>query len=194
MKDIFHSKRHPIYDPTFNLDDYELPIDSDFTFVGLIALLDPPRPEVPETIKRCHEAGIKVAMVTGDHPGTAVTIGTLHFTNPFIGLTTCFCSASMIGIVKHKDCCDSMKEFNPLATFTPVVPEKTFDELRRPSIEQPTVRNSTELDLSEVDLEAGGRQDKSKNSAVVVVGRELAEFTPKHWDWYEEVTCIRNEC
>jgi len=41
---------------------------------GLIGLYDPPRPEVPEAIARCQSAGIKVIMVTGDHPHTALAI------------------------------------------------------------------------------------------------------------------------
>lgn len=44
------------------------------TFVGLLGMLDPPRREVPKAIKSCHNAGIKVVMVTGDHPDTAAVI------------------------------------------------------------------------------------------------------------------------
>ncbi|MFY9269906.1 MAG: cation-transporting P-type ATPase [Candidatus Manganitrophaceae bacterium] len=43
--------------------------------LGLVGLEDPPRPEVPDAIRRCREAGIKVIMITGDHPGTALAIG-----------------------------------------------------------------------------------------------------------------------
>jgi len=43
-------------------------------FAGLTGLEDPPRPEVPEAIRRCGEAGIRVIMVTGDHPRTATAI------------------------------------------------------------------------------------------------------------------------
>lgn len=45
-----------------------------YTFIGLISLEDPPRDGVPEAIHTCHEAGIKVIMVTGDHPFTAEAI------------------------------------------------------------------------------------------------------------------------
>jgi magnesium-transporting ATPase (P-type) len=41
---------------------------------GLVGLADPARPEVPDAIRKCHEAGIKVIMVTGDHPHTALAI------------------------------------------------------------------------------------------------------------------------
>lgn len=43
-------------------------------FIGLFAMIDPPRPGVPEAVKTCQEAGIKVIMVTGDHPVTAKAI------------------------------------------------------------------------------------------------------------------------
>jgi Ca2+-transporting ATPase len=45
-----------------------------FNFTGLIALEDPIRPEVPQAIKECKEAGIKVIMITGDFPATARSI------------------------------------------------------------------------------------------------------------------------
>lgn len=46
----------------------------DLTFCGLMAMEDPPRPGVKEAIKVCHEAGVKVIMVTGDQPLTAASI------------------------------------------------------------------------------------------------------------------------
>ncbi len=49
-------------------------IENDMVFAGLIGLEDPPRHEVPDAIKRCHEAGIKVIMITGDGSRTAAAI------------------------------------------------------------------------------------------------------------------------
>lgn len=45
-----------------------------FTLLGLLGMIDPPRPEVYKALERCHEAGIHVKMVTGDHPLTAEAI------------------------------------------------------------------------------------------------------------------------
>jgi len=46
----------------------------DFEPLGLVALADPMRPEVPAAVAECRRAGVRVAMVTGDHPGTALAI------------------------------------------------------------------------------------------------------------------------
>ncbi|MGE5218624.1 MAG: cation-translocating P-type ATPase [Chloroflexota bacterium] len=48
--------------------------DFDFEFLGLIGLADPVRPGVPEAIKECGRAGVKVVMITGDYPTTALAI------------------------------------------------------------------------------------------------------------------------
>lgn len=47
----------------------------DFKFLGLIGLHDPVRPGVPQSVRECHSAGIRVVMITGDYPGTATSIG-----------------------------------------------------------------------------------------------------------------------
>ena len=48
--------------------------DFDFEFVGLVGLADPLRPEVPATVAACTSGGIRVVMITGDHPATALAI------------------------------------------------------------------------------------------------------------------------
>jgi len=49
-------------------------LEEDLVFAGLIGLEDPPRPEVAGAIRKCHSAGIKVIMITGDGSRTAVAI------------------------------------------------------------------------------------------------------------------------
>ena len=50
-------------------------MESDFIFLGLLGIMDPPRPEVKAAIETCQRAGIKVKMITGDHQMTAAAIG-----------------------------------------------------------------------------------------------------------------------
>jgi P-type Ca2+ transporter type 2C len=49
-------------------------IESELTFLGLMAMMDPPRPEVAEAVKLCHTAGIRIIMITGDYGLTAESI------------------------------------------------------------------------------------------------------------------------
>ncbi|KAJ4410426.1 P-type ATPase [Didymella pomorum] len=49
-------------------------VENDLVFRGLIGLYDPPRPESAPAVRQCHEAGIEVHMLTGDHPETAKAI------------------------------------------------------------------------------------------------------------------------
>jgi magnesium-transporting ATPase (P-type) len=50
--------------------------ERDLHLLGLLAMQDPPRPDVAEAIQACRQAGVKVAMTTGDHPATAAAIAT----------------------------------------------------------------------------------------------------------------------
>jgi calcium-translocating P-type ATPase len=56
--------------PTYVLDD----ADQDLVVTGLVGFEDPPRAEVPAAVRRCREAGVKITMVTGDHPHTALAV------------------------------------------------------------------------------------------------------------------------
>merc|ERR1712218_571087 len=57
----------------FDADEVNFPIEG-LRFVGLMSMIDPPRAAVPDAVAKCRSAGIKVIMVTGDHPITAKAI------------------------------------------------------------------------------------------------------------------------
>merc|ERR1711931_401964 len=57
----------------FDADEANFPLDG-LRFVGLMSMIDPPRAAVPDAVAKCRSAGIKVIMVTGDHPITAKAI------------------------------------------------------------------------------------------------------------------------
>merc|ERR1712183_539180 len=57
----------------FDPEEVNFPVDG-LRFVGLMSMIDPPRAAVPDAVVKCRSAGIKVIMVTGDHPITAKAI------------------------------------------------------------------------------------------------------------------------
>ena len=58
-----------------NFIDYDpYVVEKDMIFTGLVAMYDPPRPEVRQSVKKCHQAGIRIIMITGDYGLTAKAI------------------------------------------------------------------------------------------------------------------------
>jgi Ca2+-transporting ATPase len=58
----------------FDLDSVDEGVEEDLVFLGLIGMIDPPRPEAREAVARARAAGIRPIMITGDHPVTAAVI------------------------------------------------------------------------------------------------------------------------
>jgi Ca2+-transporting ATPase len=67
------------------LDD---PSGYPFRFLGFVALADPIRPSVPAAVAQCRRAGIRVVMITGDHPGTALKIAAQAGISTYSGTLT----------------------------------------------------------------------------------------------------------
>lgn len=63
--------KHPGYEKKDYYEDQDLP---EMVFQGLVGFIDPLRPEVIDSVNECKMAGIKVIMITGDHPKTAMAI------------------------------------------------------------------------------------------------------------------------
>lgn len=69
---VLPSEQYPPGYP-FDSDEQNFPLDG-LRFLGLVSMIDPPRAAVPDAVAKCRSAGIKVIMVTGDHPITAKAI------------------------------------------------------------------------------------------------------------------------
>ncbi len=89
--------------------DIELPetIEDDLVFLGLVGMIDPPRPEVKAAVATARLAHIRTVMITGDHPATAAAIAReLHIIEPGSRLVTgtelrTMDDAALDGIVEH---------------------------------------------------------------------------------------------
>lgn len=64
----------PATTPLLKTTDEYSQIERDMTLIGLVGMLDPPRPEVASSVQKCREAGIRVMVITGDNQNTAESI------------------------------------------------------------------------------------------------------------------------
>jgi Ca2+-transporting ATPase len=91
--------------------------DFDFEFLGLIGLSDPIRPEVSAAVAECYRAGIRVIMITGDYPVTAMNIAKeIGLKNP----DTCI-NGQELKVMTEEDLCSRIRSVN---VFARVIPEQ----------------------------------------------------------------------
>ena len=64
---------NPLINSAKTTEEYSR-LETNMTLIGLVGMLDPPRPEVANSIRKCREAGIRVVVITGDNQNTAETI------------------------------------------------------------------------------------------------------------------------
>ncbi|MCW3978076.1 MAG: calcium-translocating P-type ATPase, SERCA-type [Candidatus Bathyarchaeota archaeon] len=99
--------------------------EKDFVFVGLQAMIDPPRNEVKPAIKQCYEAGIKVVMITGDHEGTAVAVANE------IGITGKSITGKQLERLSDQDFEDAVHEIAIYARVNPEHKQKIVETLQK---------------------------------------------------------------
>lgn len=83
-------------------------------WLGVVSLWDPPRPEVPTAVQQARDAGVRVIMVTGDHPATALTVARS------VGVdATTFVSGSELAGLSGEDLRRAVREVNVFARARP---------------------------------------------------------------------------
>jgi Ca2+-transporting ATPase len=101
--------------------------DFDFEFSGLIGLSDPIRESVPEAVKECYSAGIRVIMITGDYPVTAINIGKeVGIKNPELCI-----SGNELQAMTEDELCERIKDVNIFARVIPEQKLKIVNALKR---------------------------------------------------------------
>jgi len=101
--------------------------DFNFEFVGLIGLSDPIRENVPQAVTECYQAGIRVIMITGDYPATAMSIGSE------IGLKNCeeVITGLQLEELSEAELAEKIKTVNIFARVVPEQKLKIVNALKR---------------------------------------------------------------
>ncbi|HET6558379.1 MAG TPA: cation-translocating P-type ATPase, partial [Prolixibacteraceae bacterium] len=105
----------------------EIQHDFEFELVGLIALSDPIRKSVPAAVRECYKAGLRVIMITGDYPVTAMNIaGEIGLKNPH----TCI-SGPELQQMSEEELSEKIREVNVFARVVPEQKLKIVNALKR---------------------------------------------------------------
>jgi len=105
----------------------EIQHDFDFEFIGLIGLSDPIRETVPEAVRECYQAGIRVIMITGDYPVTAMNIAReIGLKNHHVSI-----GGPELQEMTEDELCERIKEVNVFARVVPEQKLKIVNALKR---------------------------------------------------------------
>jgi P-type Ca2+ transporter type 2C len=141
-----------------------------FHFLGFIGFTDPVRPGVAESVALCHEAGIRVVMITGDYPGTAQNIAVQ------IGMknTENFIAGSELESLTESELSEKIKTIN---IFSRVVPEQKLSIVKAFKINGEIVamtgdgvNDAPALKAANIGIAMGGRgTDVARESSSLVI-------------------------
>ncbi|MFY9153029.1 MAG: cation-translocating P-type ATPase [Prolixibacteraceae bacterium] len=105
----------------------EIQHDFDFEFIGLIALSDPIRETVPDAVRECYQAGIRVIMITGDYPVTAMNIAReIGLKNHQVSI-----SGPELQEMTEEELAERIKDVNVFARVVPEQKLKIVNALKR---------------------------------------------------------------
>lgn len=143
------------------------------TFIGLACFIDPVRPEAKESIRSCQESGIRVVMVTGDHPATALSIAR------DLGIATSpdqvITGAELEAIGNYEDP-ESLRKLENISVFARVVPLQKLAIVKHlqtlghyVAVTGDGVNDTPALKQSNIGIAMGSGTDLAKDTASIIV-------------------------
>lgn len=147
----------------------ETPRGFDFRFLGLVGLIDPVRESVPAAVAQCRAAGIRVVMITGDHPQTARAIATLS------GIEGCIATTGTeIRDMNARELEDVVRTCNVFARILPEQKLQIVEALKRSgevvAMTGDGVNDAPSLKAADIGIAMGGRgTDVAREASSIVL-------------------------
>ncbi len=114
------------FDPhTFNPNGDLISLVNDLTLLAMVGIVDPPRAEAKEAIRKCKSAGIQVRMITGDHAVTAAAIG------KELGITGCAITGAEFSAMSDDELDAQLDEIGVIARVAPEDKMRLVDRLQK---------------------------------------------------------------
>ena len=141
------------------------------TFEGMVGFIDPVREEVAEAITKCHEAGINVLMITGDHPLTAFSIAKeLDLASHFDEVTT---GIDLNKYKNDKDFDEYIKDKKVFARVTPMDKLRIVESLKRRgefvAVTGDGVNDAPAIRSANIGISMGSGTDTAKETASMII-------------------------
>ncbi|HLD02328.1 MAG TPA: HAD-IC family P-type ATPase, partial [Candidatus Nanoarchaeia archaeon] len=139
---------------------------SNLIFLGLVGMIDPPRPDVQKSIQLCKHAGIKVVMITGDHKITAQAIAKQ------IGLGTSCMTGEEIEQMDYDEFRIAARKIDIFARVSPEHKVKILDALKPGNVVAMTgdgVNDAPALKKADIGVAVGSATDVAKEAADMVL-------------------------
>jgi P-type Ca2+ transporter type 2C len=142
----------------------------DMVFLGLFGFIDPLRPDAIEAVKKCHKAGVKVVMITGDYPETAANIAGklgINQNNSDVLTGTYLDELDEVGFD------DEVKKTNVFARVSPLMKLEIVESLKRSgnfvAVTGDGVNDAPALKVADIGVAMGSGTDIAKDTASIIV-------------------------
>lgn len=106
-------------------------VETNMTFIGLIGMIDPPRLEVEEAIKKCKDAGIRIIMITGDQLDTALAIAKSLDLKPYEDTFYLAHTSSELEAMSDEEFIEVLKDLDVCARASPSIKRRIVETLQK---------------------------------------------------------------